>query len=93
MARTPEQVAADDALTAAIEQVLAAYSDSERAWVLSEYVVITAQHRFDDDGDGITAIGCINRDSDVPLHRMLGLTEYAATRIRKRIADDGDPED
>ncbi|MEU4570847.1 hypothetical protein [Micromonospora sp. NPDC023956] len=85
--RTPEQIAADDALTAAIEQALAAYGDGVPS-VLSEYVVITAQHRFDDDGDSLTAIGCFSRDSDVPLHRMLGLVEYASTRLRKRAAED-----
>ncbi|AYF29302.1 hypothetical protein CSH63_17890 [Micromonospora tulbaghiae] len=87
--RTPEQVAADDALTAAIEQVLQAYGD-DQAYILTEYVVVTSQQRFDEDGDGITAIGCINRDSDVPYHRVLGLLEFAATRTRKDIATDDD---
>ncbi|NBE80326.1 hypothetical protein [Micromonospora rubida] len=87
MSRTPEQVAADDTLTAAIEQTLAAYSDGQ-PYVLTEYVVVTAQHSFADDGDSLTAIGCLSRDSDVPLHRMLGLVEYASTRLRKRATDD-----
>lgn len=69
MARTADQVAADDALTAAIEQAIAAYYPSEQAYVLSEYVVVTCQQTFDEDGDGITAIGTVYRDSDVPLHR------------------------
>ncbi|MFI1197712.1 hypothetical protein ACH4T9_31250 [Micromonospora sp. NPDC020750] len=90
MSRTLEQVAADDALTAAIEQALAAYSDGQ-AWVLTEYVVLTAQHRFADDGDSLTAVGTLYRDGDVPLHRALGLVGYAETRMRKLIAeDDGD---
>jgi hypothetical protein len=85
--RTPEQVAADEALTAAIEQALAAYGDGVPS-VLSEYVVVTSQHRFDDEGDGLTAVGCLYRDGDVPTHRALGLIEYAATRMRKEIAED-----
>ncbi|SBT63940.1 hypothetical protein GA0070622_0908 [Micromonospora sediminicola] len=86
MSRTPEQVAADQALTAAIEQVLLAYADDGQAWVLTEYVVISAQQRFDDHGHGVTAVGCFNRDDAVPVHRILGLVEYAATRTRKTIA-------
>jgi hypothetical protein len=86
--RTPEQVAADNALTDAIEQVARAYADDGEAWVMSEYVVLTAQHRYDDEGDGLTAVGVLYRDGDVPLHRALGLVDYAATRIRKLIATD-----
>lgn len=87
--RTPEQVAADQALTAAIEQALQAYGD-EQAYVLTEYVVITSQQRFAEDGYGVTAVGLISRDSDVPLHRMLGLVEYASTRLRRSAASDYD---
>ena len=86
--RSPEQVAADEALTAAIQQALLAYADDGYAWVPTEYVVVLSQTRFDEDGDGITAVGMIYRDCDVPQHRALGLVEYAATRMRKRIAAD-----
>ncbi|SBT64235.1 hypothetical protein GA0070622_1205 [Micromonospora sediminicola] len=92
MSRTPEQVAADEALTAAIEQALLAYGPGDQAYILTEYVVVTSQQRFDEEGNGITAVGCINRDSDVPFHRILGLLEYAGTRTRRRIATD-DEED
>lgn len=87
MPRTPEQVTADLALTAAIEQALAAYGD-EQAYVLTEYVVVTSQQRFDDDGDSVTAVGLVYRDGDVPTHRALGLCEYAATRLRHYISQD-----
>lgn len=89
MARTEEQVAADDALTAAIEQTLRAYADDSEAWIATEYVVVTSQQRFDDDGEALTAVGTLYRDGgEVPIHRALGLIEYAATRMRKHIADD-----
>lgn len=87
MARTAEQTAADEALTAAIERVLQAYDDGH-AWILTEYVVVTSQHRFDDDGDPLTAVGVLPRDGDVPLHRSLGLVEYVSTRLRCRITED-----
>ncbi|MEU7843937.1 hypothetical protein AB0B39_23590 [Micromonospora sp. NPDC049114] len=89
MPRTPEQVTADDVLTAAIEQALKAYGD-DRAYVLTEYVVITSQQRFDEDGGGVTAVGLVYRDGDVPTHRALGLCEYAATRMRHYISQDED---
>ncbi len=88
MARTAEQIAADDALTTAIEQTIAAYYPSNDAYVLSEYLVVTCQQRFDEDGDGITAVGTISRDGNVPAHRLLGLLDYATTRMRKAISED-----
>lgn len=89
MARTPEQVAADAALTAAIEAVIAAYHDGDGvAYVLTEYVVVASQITYDGDGDGLTAVATLYRDSDVPIHRALGLLDYARTRMRKAITDD-----
>lgn len=87
MSRTPEQRVADEALTAAIEQTLRAYNGDE-PWILTEYVVVTSQHTINDDGEPLTAIGCLHRDGDIPLHRALGLVEYAATRYRKRATED-----
>jgi hypothetical protein len=86
--RTAEQRDADEALTAAIEQVLRAYGEGAWNGVLTEYIVITSQQNFDDDGEGLTAVGSIFRDGEVPLHRALGLAEYAAARYRKRITTD-----
>lgn len=86
--RTPEQQAADDALTAAIQQCHEAYDWD--AGVLTEYVVVTASMRWDDDGTGITAIGTIFRDSNLPYHHALGLTDYASTRFRATIAGNAD---
>ncbi len=86
MSRTPAQLAADQALTAAIEQTLAAYSDGQ-PWVPTEYVVVTSQQRFDDEGDSVTAVGILYRDGNVPLHRALGLVDYAAVRMRRLAAD------
>lgn len=89
VARTAEQIEADKALTAAIERALLAYADDGTAWVATEYVVVTSQQRFDDDGESLTAVGTLYRDGgEVPIHRALGLIEYAATRMRKHIAED-----
>ncbi|GLY32120.1 hypothetical protein [Kineosporia sp. NBRC 101731] len=87
--RTPEQSAADEALTKAIEATLAAYHDSDQPFLLTDYIVITCQRAWDgEDGEPLTAVGTIHRDGDVPIHVCLGLAEYAATRYRRLIAED-----
>jgi hypothetical protein len=88
MPRTPEQIEADDGLTDAITKVIKAYHGAERAFVLSEYVVLVAQQGWEDDGDSVTAMTSVPRDGDVPIHRLLGLVEYASTRYRATIAED-----
>lgn len=92
MSRTPEQKAADEALTAAIEAHVKAYVDDGHGWVMSEYVVVLSQHRYDENGDGHTGVGIAYRDGDVPVHRALGLVEYAATRMRALITSDDEDE-
>ena len=90
MTRTPEQKAADDALTAAIEGCFNAYvAPDEHHWVMSEYVVILARQTYDSDGDGITAVASLFRDGDVPTHRAIGLLEYVRDRLRNP-GQDGD---
>lgn len=89
MPRTPEQVAADDALTAAIEQVWFAYYPETGPGILMEYVVLARRRTFDEhDGEPLTAHASMPRDGEVPLDLLLGMTEYASTRLRKRIAED-----
>lgn len=95
MTRTPEQKAADEALTDAVTRCIAAYGDGSPA-VVCEYVVAVALHGLDGDGEALTTVGLLYRDSDVPTHRALGLVEYAATRLRTlaahatRMGDDED---
>lgn len=84
---SPEEKIAYGALTDAIEAVVRAQGNREVAWVASEYVIVHAAHRFEGD-DSYTAVGVIYRDEDVPMHRALGLLEFASTRLRKIIAED-----
>lgn len=86
--RTPEQKAADEQLTAAIEANLHAYRADRPASVLSEYVVLAASHRWNDDGEPVTSVATIYRDGDVPWHRAMGLVELARTRMKAEIAAD-----
>lgn len=87
MTRTPEQLAADEALTAAIQSVLTAYHGDDTA-LLTEYVVVGTMRDWDDDGDPVTKNYTVPRDGNVPLHQLLGLSEYASTRFRKLIVED-----
>lgn len=74
-----------------LEQAIARVRESEDfaspGEVLTEFVVVTAHHSIDDDGDSVTAITQLHRDN-MPIHRTLGLLDYAATRVRKTIATD-----
>lgn len=84
--RTGEQIAADAALTEAIERVRAAYNDpGDAEWLLTDYLVIYAAQRFGPDGEGWTMVGSVYRDDDVPGYRLLGLIEFAAARVRALI--------
>lgn len=90
MSRTPEQIAADDALSAAIDDVWHAYYPESEKGILLEYVVLARSRSFDEEGDALTAHAMMPRDGEVPIDLMLGMTEYACTRLRKRIAEDED---
>ena len=60
--------------------------------VLTEWVVIGALQRYDEDGDGITSIAMLLPDGggQVPYHRSMGLLDYALTRMRSDVARDDD---
>lgn len=92
--RTPEQKAADIALTKAIEGVLSAYgdltiteSDDESLdgvpLMLTDYMVLYTVAGFSSDGDGLSSVRWIVRDNGMPWHRILGL--HAATGERMRM--------
>ncbi|MDZ7914780.1 MAG: hypothetical protein U5O16_23550 [Rhodococcus sp. (in: high G+C Gram-positive bacteria)] len=87
MARTPEQVAADDALTAAIEAMHRAYHP-EVTGVLTKYVVLAQRQFWDDDGRSTSVVYSSPQDDGMPLSDQLGLIEYAAARARAMIMED-----
>lgn len=84
MARTQEQVEADENLTKAIDMSLRAYG-FEDDYIVTDYMVIAAQVKLDSDGDTETAYSYIYRDSDLPTHVILGLLDIAHARIKGRI--------
>lgn len=84
MPRTQEQVAADQALTKAIQGVLEAYEVQED-YLLSDYMVICTQARIDEEGDAETAYSYLYRDSNLPTHAIMGMLEMAQLRIRSYV--------
>lgn len=83
--RTPEQAAADDALTKAIADNIVAYHGDHG--MLGDYVVLWASTALDDDGI-VTPAGLIPRDDSLPLHVQLGLLRYGEVRLEKRVWGD-----
>lgn len=84
--RTDEQKLADDALTSAIETVIAAYSGESHEYpLLTDYLVISVQRGWADDGDAVSAVGMFPRDGNLPVHVELGMVDYVAARLRQRI--------
>lgn len=82
MPRTPEQQAADEALTTALEAVWDIYADDPDRGVLTDYIVVGACAGFDEDGDRWTSVGAFTRDNSVPIHIQIGLLEYRLARLR-----------
>jgi len=99
MPRTPEQIEADEALTAAIERCREVYHLNDKddddgpevpdgPGVTMEYVVIGSTALLGDDGTSYTGVFTIHRDDGVPMHRILGLLEYAGVRWRNIVRED-----
>jgi len=83
MARTEAQREADDKLSEAIQNVLNAYQDeAEHQYFMSDYLVICAQSRIDEDGDSETAYNYLYRNGSLPTHTILGLLDIARGRIQ-----------
>lgn len=85
--RTPEQKAADKALTAALEQVREAYHDyhfgegTPEPGVLTDYVVIANFSLIDDEEDEISTVLCHPKNGYLPLRNQLSLARYATVRL------------
>jgi hypothetical protein len=78
--RTPEQIKADDALTAAIDDARRAYWPADAppdTGIMTDYMVVFVARDWDEDGDSMTAVCTLVRDNDVPPHIILGLLAHA----------------
>ncbi|WP_280195833.1 hypothetical protein [Nocardia farcinica] len=81
MPRTPDQIAADDALTEAIDTVWRIYSEDDDPGLLLDYVVVATRRGIDDDGDTWTS---------VPTHVQMGLLQHRLTRLKQSLAENDD---
>lgn len=75
MPRTPEQVAADEQLTAAVEALRKAYPDPADIGqeVLTEWVLLIRLRSWDADGDAITTNAFFCRDNSVSNDLVMGM--------------------
>jgi hypothetical protein len=80
MSRTTEQIAADDALSNAIDRCVIAYYGCDDAISL-EYVVAVARQRINAAGDPEYTFNTVYRDNCVPTTRALGLLEAASRSL------------
>jgi hypothetical protein len=101
MPRTERQIKADDALTEAILETWRAYYAEEeepecnadvpaealKEGVMMGYLVLGTMHSLDENGDSYTRVFSLPRDSDTPMHRLLGLVAHADTRFRAIISE------
>lgn len=86
MSRTPEQIAADEALTEAVDRAMKAYgADPEH--LLIDYVVIAARRYWDDEGDACTGYAVLLRDSDLAVHQVAGLLRYGDGQVAQWLAE------
>jgi hypothetical protein len=82
--RTPEQIAADEALREAIDRVMKVYEmlpEGTGPSVLTEYVVITCHQGFEDTGQGNARYNWTIQDDGMPWHRILGLVDMGKRQI------------
>lgn len=56
--------------------------------VLTEWVVLTSHHRFDDDGSTISQNGKLLPPGQTPHHHIMGLLDFELTRLRAEAAQE-----
>ncbi|HEY7009051.1 MAG TPA: hypothetical protein VH395_08935 [Jatrophihabitantaceae bacterium] len=80
MNRTPEQVAADDALRDAVIADDLAYRNVETPpLLLTHYIVVEASVPIDDDDS--TVIGVMYSDGSMPTWQAIGLLDLARNKL------------
>jgi len=75
MARTPEQVAADDALTVAVQTAAIQYGFAPDA-IVTDYIVVLSAQTWDTAGDTTSDEGVLLRDGYMPDYRARGLAQH-----------------
>lgn len=89
---TPEQRAATERLHEAILETQRAYGYDER-FIVTDWIVLTAETRFDDEGDQISAYSRLYNNGEMPDYRVLGLLETHGQYVRARLGGCAHEED
>jgi len=75
---------------AALAEVVAAFSrlqeESGEPGVVTDYVLVYAAQRWDDEGQQATAIGYAYPPDGQPFYRTLGLLDQFTASLRRRVA-------
>lgn len=97
--RTPEQVAADEKLTEAVNGVVEAYGYLEPGFINTEYVVLVSQRGWrleDDAGEGFSGFCTLYKDGSMAWSSILGLLRAATLKEEHNFLrpdpEDGDDE-
>ena len=80
-------------MTEAIKEVIRAYAepgDNPDEYLLTDYVIVAAGARFDNEGVSFSRVSLMMRDSDVPAYKIVGLLEFARARCKMWIDSDED---
>lgn len=77
MALTTEQKAASEKLGQAIVDLVSLLGDGLQAGVVTDWIVVAAQDKFDNDGDRVTSYNVLYRDGSLPDHIARGLMHSA----------------
>lgn len=85
--KSQEQFDADVALSSAIEQSIRVYTDGADGYTLSDFVVLTAIQRIDDEGMVVTRYPMYVRDGDIPWYRIHGLIKVHELQIANETID------
>lgn len=88
---TPEQKAATERLHEAILATQTAFG-YDNQFMVTDWMVLTAETRFDDDGDQISAYSRLYSNGQMPDYRALGLLEVHRTYLRNRLGGPGEEE-
>jgi hypothetical protein len=89
--RTPEEVKADETVREAVLGVLRAYGWDDTG-VLTDWLVIGSLNHYGDDGVPVASLFALHGEESIPLYRLLGLCDAAATRYRSDMTDTEDEE-
>lgn len=76
-----ELAAANERLTAAINDLRLLVWDDGRERMLTDYVVVFAEQGFDEDGDPVTVTGQLYPDGYLAGYRALGLLAMAQHHV------------